>query len=508
MTGEPCKTCAFDRLAELPDDDLIAAVERCGACPRLGSPGERALFERLRLAVHQARQARNLAGKRERELAELRRTTLRSEDRLSRLELVHQVSSRELEVKSRILAMLSSIASAANASQSLLEILHMCLRPLCTGLKMACGIATIGQERGMHFVAASLDAEALGAALAALAGSPWFAAISREDVPGVFELDDPRWPGEWRERALAAGLRRAISLPVVVEGERLGGCVLFSAEPAPRDPTAELQFVTAAYDALAVQLSRVAARERAAAANVRAREAAEGANRAKSDFVSSMSHELRTPLNAILGFCELLVEELTEEGLDEQAALAVKMGRAGRHLSGLINNILDLSKIEAGKMDVVIETVDLAELVDDVLTTLAPLAEASDTQISILGDQPLPRVQADSTKVRQILFNLVGNATKFTRGGRVTVHVDVCVEGETRLLRLAIADNGIGMTEEQLGRIFQPFTQANPEIASRYGGTGLGLTLCRHLTALLGGTITATSAPQAGSRFVVELPLP
>ena len=507
MTDERCETCAFDRLAELADDDLIAAVERCGSCPRLGSPGERALFERLRASAQQARQARNLAGKRERELADLRRTMLRSEDRLSRLELAHQVSNYELEAKSRMLAMLSSIASTANASHSLLETLHLCLQPLCTGLQMVGGLALIGRELGMPFVVSPLDTQSLGDAITSLAGSPWIEAVSRETLPGAFKLDDPRWADEWHDRALAAGLRRALHLPVVVDGERLGGCVVFSPEPEPRDRVAEEQFVAAAYDALAVQSSRVIAREHAAAANERARAAAEGANRAKSDFVFSMSHELRTPLNAILGYAELLADELTEEGLTEQAALAVKMGRAGRHLSGLINNVLDLSKIEAGKMEVVLETIDLTELIDDVITTLAPIAEASETQISTLGDRPLPRIDTDGTKVRQILFNLVGNATKFTRNGRVTVSAQVYVEGDAALLRLGVEDNGIGMTEEQLGRIFQPFTQADAEITSRYGGTGLGLTLCRRLAALLGGTISATSAPRVGSRFVVELPL-
>ena len=507
MTDERCETCAFDRLAELADDDLIAAVERCGSCPRLAAPGERALFERLRASAQQARQARNLVGKRERELADLRRTMLRGEDRLSRLELAHQVSSHELEAKSRMLAMLSAIASTANASHSLLEILHLCLRPLCTGLRMVCGLALIGREPGLQFIVSPLDTPALRDALTALAGSPWIEALSREKLPGAVKLDDPRWAGERHDRALAAGLRRALHLPVVVDGERLGGCVVFSGEPEPRDRVAEEQFVAAAYDALAVQSSRVIAREHAAAANVRALEAAEGANRAKSDFVSSMSHELRTPLNAILGYAELLAEELAGEGLEELARLAVKMGRAGRHLSGLINNILDLSKIEAGKMEVALETIDLAELIDDVVTTLAPIAEASETQISTLRDQPLPRIDTDGTKVRQILFNLVGNATKFTRNGRVTVRAEVCDEGETTLLRLVIADNGIGMTEEQLGRIFQPFTQADAEITSRYGGTGLGLTLCRRLAALLGGTISATSAPGVGSRFVVALPI-
>jgi signal transduction histidine kinase len=505
MTGG-CQRCAFERDEPLADDDLVEAVERCGACPHLAVPGERALFERLHRVLRQHRQSRSLAHKRERELRELKQASTRSEDRLRRLELAHHVSGEELEQKSRTLAMISSIASAANAAASIEESMHLFLRPLCTGLRMGAGVASLGDELGMHFVVECPDPMALGGALAALADSGWTALARVGPEPIELEPEDLRWTGEWRTRARAAGIRRALLLPVFLGGEYLGGCFLFGF--TPRDPARVSQdlLVAAASVALGAQAAWVCMRESAAAAQSAAREAAEGASQAKTDFLSSMSHELRTPLNAIIGYGELLAEELTEIEAHELVELARKMNRAGRHLLGLINNILDLSKIEAGKMMVDAEVVDLAELVEDVVASVQPLVAANGNQLTTRVDTPLIPLVSDGIKLRQILFNLIGNAAKFTRGGAISVTASAVEVGGRWLLRLTVEDTGIGMTPEQLTHVFQPFTQAEIKTTARYGGTGLGLALCRRLASLMGGEVRATSMKDRGSCFIVELP--
>ncbi|MBL9103468.1 MAG: HAMP domain-containing histidine kinase [Myxococcales bacterium] len=503
-----CQRCAFEREQPLADDDLVEAVTRCGACPHLEVPGERALFERLRRSARQLREARNLAHKRERELRDLKQASTRSEDRLRRLELAHHVGVEELELKSRTLAMISSIASAANAASSLEESMHLFLRPLCAGLRMGSGVASLGDELGMHFVAECPDPHALGEALAALAGAGWTDLLRAGPEPSELTPDDPRWTGEWRARALAAGIRRALLLPVYLGGEYLGGCFLFGFDAPDQTYPGHDRLVAAASVALGGQTAWVYMREGVAAGQAAARAAAEGASQAKTDFLSSMSHELRTPLNAILGYGELLVEELSESGDAEPVELATKMNRAGRHLLGLINNILDLSKIEAGKMTVDAAPVDLAVVIDDVVSSVQPLVAANGNRLATRVEPPPGPLISDEVKLRQILFNLIGNAAKFTRDGAITVTAAVTTGERPPLLRLVVEDTGIGMTPEQLEQVFQPFTQADATTTTRYGGTGLGLTLCRRLAEMMGGHVHATSTKDLGSRFTVELPLP
>ena len=226
------------------------------------------------------------------------------------------------------------------------------------------------------------------------------------------------------------------------------------------------------------------------------------ATHAKSQFLANMSHELRTPLNAIIGYSEMLQEEVQDLG---QAGLLADLQRihaASKHLLALINDILDLSKIEAGKMTLFLETFDVPALVGEVAATVRPLAAKKHNQFRVECAPGLGAIRADLTKVRQTLFNLISNAAKFTEHGTITLRV--VVEGAQ--VRFEVTDTGIGMTPEQLGRLFQAFTQADESTSRKYGGTGLGLVISRKFCHLMGGDITVTSRPGQGSCFTVRLP--
>lgn len=238
----------------------------------------------------------------------------------------------------------------------------------------------------------------------------------------------------------------------------------------------------------------------------RAQETAEQANRSKSIFLANMSHELRTPLNAIIGYSEMLSEEAQDLGEESFVADLQKIQSAGRHLLGLINDILDLSKIEAGKMELYLETFDVGSMVRDVCTTIRPLVEKNANCLSIQLPENVGEMRADLTKVRQVLFNLLSNASKFTEQGEIAISVvRECAQRKESLV-FSITDSGIGMTEEQLGRLFQAFTQADASTTRKYGGTGLGLTITQRFCDMMGGSIDVKSTPGQGTTFTVRLP--
>jgi len=239
---------------------------------------------------------------------------------------------------------------------------------------------------------------------------------------------------------------------------------------------------------------------------VEAREIAQEANQAKSAFLANMSHELRTPLNAIIGYSEMLQEEARDDGNESYLPDLGKILVSGRHLLELINGVLDLAKIESGKMEVYLEDFDVAELVKGVEGTVLPLVRKNANQIELTGLDGLGRMQSDVTKLRQMLFNLLSNACKFTHEGVVRLQVERTTGAGEDWFRFAVSDSGIGMNEEQLSKVFDEFSQADASTTKEYGGTGLGLPITKKFCEMLGGSINATSEPGQGSTFEIKLP--
>jgi signal transduction histidine kinase len=238
----------------------------------------------------------------------------------------------------------------------------------------------------------------------------------------------------------------------------------------------------------------------------RLRRIAEDADKAKSRFLASMSHELRTPLNGIMGMSQLLEEDAREAGDERTAAELSRIHSAGQHLLALIDDILDMSRLAAEKFELELVTVDLRPLVEEVVATVHPMAQENDDTIELRCAEDLGQLRCDPRRVRQILLNLLGNAIKFTRGGTIAVSAERHVEADQAWIHITVADDGIGMNEEQLSRVFDEFEQADASTTRKYGGTGLGLAICRRLCEIMGGWIDVTSQAGEGSTFEVALP--
>jgi signal transduction histidine kinase len=235
------------------------------------------------------------------------------------------------------------------------------------------------------------------------------------------------------------------------------------------------------------------------------RELAE-ASQHKSQFLANMSHELRTPLNAIIGLTDMMTTNAARFGTEKALEPLQRVNRAGTHLLGLINQVLDLSKIEAGKLELNPQTVQLAPLIEEVIGTARQLAEQNKNRLIVESQEDLGAISVDPMRLRQILLNLLSNACKFTKGGDVKLQTRRVADG-CDWIELAVADSGIGMTAEQQAKLFEEFTQADATTAQRFGGTGLGLAITRKVARMMGGDVTVTSEPGKGSVFTVRLPV-
>ncbi len=252
----------------------------------------------------------------------------------------------------------------------------------------------------------------------------------------------------------------------------------------------------------------IAGRQRVQEELLAAKQAAEESSHAKSAFLANMSHELRTPLNAIIGYSEMLREDAEEAGEQNRARDLGRVTAAGRHLLALINEVLDLSKVEAGKTELAWEDAPVEQILEDAAGAMEPLARKNNNKLLIRCAPGLPPMHVDVVKFRQSLYNLMGNACKFTSNGTVTVEVAPVAADGAQWIEWRVRDTGIGIAPDQMRKLFQPFTQADASTTRKYGGTGLGLAISQRLCALMGGAITAASQAGKGSTFTIRLPYP
>jgi signal transduction histidine kinase len=316
-------------------------------------------------------------------------------------------------------------------------------------------------------------------------------------VPDV--LADPEYT--WSEAQERTGLRSVLAVPLLREGHPIGVFVLARSVTRPFTDK-QVEVVTTFADQAVIAIENVRLFDEI---QDKSRQLGE-ASQHKSQFVSSVSHELRTPLNAIIGLTEMMVKNAARFGTEKAQEPLQRVNRAGTHLLGLINQVLDLSKIEAGKLEFNLQTVQLAPLIKEVIGTAGQLAEQNKNRLVVDAQENLGALTVDPMRLRQILLNLLSNACKFTKAGEVKLAARKVSNGSS-FVEFAVSDTGIGMTAEQQAKLFEEFTQADAATAQRFGGTGLGLAITRKLARMMGGDVTVTSEPGKGSVFTVRLPV-
>jgi signal transduction histidine kinase len=334
------------------------------------------------------------------------------------------------------------------------------------------------------------------------------AAASKQPVQIADIWTEPDYTSDPERFAILklAGARTNLAVPMLRGRELIGVINIFRQEVQPfTNKQIELVSTFATQAVIAIENTRLLneLRQRTAELEDKSRQLAE-ASQHKSQFLANMSHELRTPLNAIIGVSEMLREDA--EALKQDTEPLDRVLGAARHLLALINDILDLSKIEAGRMDLHLETFALAPLIEEVIKTIEPLAAKNGNQVVVHCDREIGTMHADQMRLRQGLLNLMSNANKFTERGTITIDARHRQENDDDWITLAVTDTGIGMTPEQMGKLFQEFSQASSSTASKYGGTGLGLAISRRFCQMMGGDITVASEVGRGSTFTIRLP--
>jgi signal transduction histidine kinase len=406
-----------------------------------------------------------------------------------------------LERQTATAELLSVIASSPNDAQPVFDMIAKSARRLCKA--QFCYVFRFDGEL-VHFAAQAGYASTPEVLLTGYPLPPGrTSAATRSILTGVIEqipdvLKDPDYAH--RSQAKTLNYRSIAAVPMLKDGCPLGTIAMARSQ-------------TGMFPEWQIDLLRTfAAQAVIAIENVRLFDEIQDKNRQlqlasenKSQFVSSVSHELRTPLNAIIGLTEMMVTNAARFGTEKALEPLKRVNAAGTHLLGLINQVLDLSKIEAGKLELNPESVSLAPLIDEVIGTARQLAEQNKNRLVVEAEKSLGAVTVDPMRLRQILLNLLSNACKFTKQGEVKLKARRVANGGD-WIELAVSDTGIGMTPEQQAKLFAEFTQADSLTARRFGGTGLGLAISRRLARMMGGDVTVTSEPGKGSVFTVRLP--
>src|ERR1700730_8567655 len=437
------------------------------------------------------------------QLARLKKRLDREQRARAESEAIAEKALSELYTKKKEIELLQLITVAANEASTVDEAMRTALDGVCAHTRWPVGHVHLKDSAGVLLSTSlwHLDNPERYKTFRKISEAMTFE--TGTGLPGrVLEERKPAWIVDVTKdanfpRSKAAqdtGLRAGFAFPVLVGEEVAAVMEFFSDEPAEPD------------DALLTIMAHVGSQLGRVIERRRAEDALKLASQHKSQFLANMSHELRTPLNAIIGITEMLQEDARDSNREDEFEPLDRVVRAARHLLVLINDILDLSKIEAGKMDLHLGCFAIAPVVQDVVNTVGTLAAKNENSLRIECAPEIGFMCADQTRIRQAVLNLVSNAAKFTENGTITISISRTVAETGEWILISVSDTGIGLTAEQKGRLFQDFVQADASTTRRYGGTGLGLAISRRFCQMMGGDITVESEPGQGSTFTIRLP--